>query len=230
MDWNAWHAQYDQADSWLPRRLEAVRTQIRAALADAPAGPLTVVSLCAGDGRDILAVLADHPRRHEVRARLVELDPRNAAAASEAARLAGLDQVEVITGDAALTDQYRGLVPADLVLVCGVFGNITDDDIRRTVGACSRLCATGGTVIWTRHRADPDLVPTICEWFADQGFELRWLSEPEAGYGVGAHRFTGASQPFQPGARLFEFVGYDVLRGGPARSASPGTQSPEDRR
>ncbi|MFG3530328.1 class I SAM-dependent methyltransferase [Streptomyces sp. NPDC047917] len=212
MDWNAWHGKYDVADSWMERRLRTVQSQTWAALDDAPAGPLKVISLCAGDGRDLLHVLSDHPRRHEVRARLVELDSRNTAAASEAARLAKLDQVEVVTGDASLIDQYRDMTPADLVLVCGVFGNITDSDIEGTIGACNQLCKTGGTVIWTRNRAAPDRVPMICDWFDEQGFELQWLSEPGAGYGVGVHRFTGTPQPLRTSARLFEFVGYDVLR------------------
>ncbi|QHY94227.1 hypothetical protein SSPS47_03670 [Streptomyces sp. S4.7] len=212
MDWNAWHGKYDVADSWMERRLRTVQSQTRAALDDAPAGPLKVISLCAGDGRDLLHVLSDHPRRHEVRARLVELDARNTAAASETARLAKLDQVEVVTGDASLIDQYRDMTPADLVLVCGVFGNITDSDIKGTIGACNQLCKTGGTVIWTRNRAAPDRVPMICDWFDEQGFELQWLSEPGAGYGVGVHRFTGTPRPLRTSTRLFEFVGYDVLR------------------
>lgn len=212
MDWNTWHDKYDVADSWMARRLRTVQSRTRAVLDDAPAGPLKVISLCAGDGRDLLHVLSDHPRRHEVRARLVELDARNTTAASATARQADLEQVEVVTGDASLIDQYRGMTPADLVLVCGVFGNITDSDIERTIGACNQLCKTGGTVIWTRNRAAPDRVPLICDWFGGQGFELQWLSEPGAGCGVGVHRFTRTPQPLRTGTRLFEFVGYDVLR------------------
>jgi hypothetical protein len=50
-----------------------------------------------------------------------ELDPRNTAFAEEMVRAAGLDQVEVVTADASITVQYRGMVPADLVLACGAF-------------------------------------------------------------------------------------------------------------
>jgi SAM-dependent methyltransferase len=212
MDWSAWHDQYDVADSWMARRLRTVQAQVRAALSDAPAGGLKVISLCAGEGRDLLDVLAEHPRRDDVRARLVELDPRNTAVALEWAGRAGLHQVEVVTGDASLIGHYEDMAPADLVLVCGVFGNIADADIEHTIAACNQLCKTGGTVIWTRHRAVPDRVPLICEWFEAQGFELRWLSAPDAGFGVGVHRFVGAPQPLRRRTRLFEFVGYDVLR------------------
>jgi hypothetical protein len=209
VDWRTWHDDYDLPGSWLARRLRAVQEQIRAVLDDSPPGPVRVLSLCAGQGRDLLEVLADHPRRADVLARLVELDERNTAVARASAE--GL-AVEVVTGDAALTDHYLDVVPADLVLVCGVFGNITDADILRTIGFCTRLCATGGTVVWTRHRRDePDLVPAICGWFEDAGFERRWVSDPAEEFGVGVHRFTGRPQPLVAGEHMFTFVGYDRL-------------------
>src|SRR4051812_36013936 len=207
-DWQAWHDDYDRPGSRLAERLRVVQDQIRRALDGRPPGPVTAISLCAGQGRDLLGVLAGHPRRDDVRARLVELDVRNAAEARAAAEAAGLDRVEVVTGDAALTDHYRDLAPADLVLVCGLFGNISDDDVERTVGHCAALCATGGTVVWTRHRDPPDLVPAICGWFAEHGFERRWLSDPDAGFGVGVHRYRGEPQPLPPGTRMFTFVGH----------------------
>jgi hypothetical protein len=171
-----------------------------------------VISLCAGQGRDLLGVLADHPRRGDVRARLVELDARIAAVAETRARAAGLDRVEIVTGDAAITDHYRGMTPADLVLVCGVFGNITDEDIERTVGTCCQLCKTGGTVIWTRERRAPDRVPLICGWFEERGFDRQWLSEPNAGFGVGVHRFRGEPLPLAEGQRVFTFAASGALR------------------
>jgi hypothetical protein len=191
----------------LRRRLVAVQERIRQVLDQAGPGVVRVVSACAGQGADLLGTLVDHPRRADVVARLVELDPRNARKAADTARSAGLDGIEVVVDDAALIDRYADLVPADLVLLCGVFGNITDDDVRRTVGHCAELCAPGGTVVWTRHRREPDLVPTICDWFADEDFELTWLSGPEEGFGVGAHRFTGTSRPLDRSARMFTFVG-----------------------
>jgi hypothetical protein len=205
-DWYAWHADYDTPDSALARRLAAVRERVGEALDAAAPGPLRVVSLCAGQGRDLLEVLAVHPRRPDVTARLVELDPRNVALAAQSAKAAGLDSVEVRVGDAALTDQYADMVPADLVLICGVFGNISDAEVRATIGYASQLCVTGGTVVWTRHRRSPDLVPRICDWFAEQGFEQRWLSGPGEGFGLGVHRFTGRPRPLEPRARMFTFV------------------------
>lgn len=206
-DWYAWHADYDQPGSALTRRLTEVRSRIRDALDGAPAGPLRAISLCAGQGRDLIPVLAAHPRRDDVTARLVELDPRNVAAARAAAAEAGLTGVEVVAGDAGLTDGYADLVPAHLVLLCGIFGNIADADIRATVRHSAALCATGGTVIWTRHRREPDLVPAICGWFAEAGFVPVAVSSPADGVGVGVHRFTGTPRPLETGIRMFEFAG-----------------------
>ncbi|TDU06479.1 hypothetical protein EDD99_5038 [Streptomyces sp. 846.5] len=221
MDWHAWHDDYDRPDSALTHRLAAVQQQIRLALDSAPPGPLRVISICAGQGHDLLGVLPDHPRREDVTARLVELDPRNAAAARATAAAAGLYQVEVVTGDASLVAQYDDLTPAELVLACGIFGNITDADIERTTDRCTRLCAVGGTVVWTRHRREPDLVPQICRWFEDRGFDRIWLSAPDAGFGAAAHRNGGRARPLTPehtsdsasaaNPSMFTFIGHDTL-------------------
>ena len=101
---------------------------------------------------------------------------------------------------------YRDLAPVDLVLACGVFGNLSDADVLRTVEACAQLCREGGTVVWTRHRRAPDLVPVIADWFAVRGFEQVYLSAPEAGFGVGAHRLCHPPKQLQGADRIFSFV------------------------
>jgi SAM-dependent methyltransferase len=204
-DWLAWHDAYDRPGSQLSRRLAAVQDRVRIALDTSPPGPLRVISLCAGQGRDLIEVLADHPRRDAATALLVELDARNVAYARTAAARAGLGRVEVREADAAALDEYAALVPADLVLLCGIFGNVTPADIARTVAHAPQLTATGGMVIWTRHRDDPDLVPRICDWFVDAGFAQIWVSAKDDGYGVGVHRHTGAPPPLERGVRLFSF-------------------------
>jgi hypothetical protein len=210
-DWLAWHAPYDDPSSRLAKRLAVVRRRVAEALDRAPAGPIRVVSVCAGQGRDLLGVLATHPRRRDVRARLVELDPRNAGPAREAA--AEHPGVEVLEADASLTDAYAGAVPADLVLVCGVFGNITDEDIQRVIRHLSMLCAAGATVIWTRHRYAPDRVPDICTWFETSGFAEVSVDSPESEFfAVGVHRLRGQPARLEPGIRLFRFVEREELR------------------
>lgn len=214
-DWLAWHGAYDDPGSPLTRRLRTVRQRIEVALGRIPPGPVRAVSLCAGQGRDLLGVLHGHPRRAEVTARLVELDVRNTTAAAEMAERIGLTGIEVQARDASLTDAYLGAVPADLVLVCGVFGNITDADIERTISILPQLCAPGAFVVWTRNRQPPDITSQVCLWFEKAGFEEEWVSpRGETGYGVGMHRYTGPLVPLRPGVRMFTFIGYDKLRHG----------------
>ena len=96
-----------------------------------PSGRLRVVSACAGDGRDILEVLASREDAERVSVVLLETDPELARLAERTARLSRLGQVEVRQLDAGTTNSYAGAVPADLVMMCGVFGNVTDEDLRR---------------------------------------------------------------------------------------------------
>jgi hypothetical protein len=206
--WARWHERYDDPGSSLSRRLAIVQQRIRDAVSGAPAGPVRLASMCAGAGRDVIGALADHPRRADVRALLVELDPDLAATARRSATAAGLAGLEVADADASCTSAYATIVPVDVMLVCGVFGNVSDADIRATVDELPRLVAPGATVIWTRHRLDPDLTPTIREWFAGAGFEeVAFDSEEGYSFGVGTARFNGAVQPFRPEAQLFRFVG-----------------------
>ena len=131
---------------------------------------MSLVSLCAGQGHDVIGVVPHHPRRDEVRAVLVEADERNAALPRRAAAGQGLSQVEVRQADAGLVASFADALPAD-VLLCGIFGNVSDRDIEHTVQASPALCRTGATVIWTRHRRPPDLTPQVRAWFAESGFD-----------------------------------------------------------
>jgi hypothetical protein len=215
-DWAEWHRPYDDPASLLSGRLRRVQAHLKALLDRQPPGPVQVISLCAGQGRDVIGVLAGHPRRDSVRARLVELDPRNVEHARRAAAAAGLDAVEVLAADAGLTDAYAGAVPAQIVVACGIFGNITDADVAGTVAALSGLCAPGAGVIWTRHTRSPDLTPAIRSWFAAAGFAEESYEAPAATrQGIGRHRLTGPPAAFPPGERLFAFAGFDALAGPP---------------
>jgi hypothetical protein len=205
LDWHEWHQLYTQPDSTLARRLAAVQKQLRTALDRAPAGPITLVSACAGQALDVLGVLPDHPRRDDVRGRLIELEPRNAQAARAGVREHGLD-LEVVEADAGHSASYLGAVPADVVLFCGVFGNLSDEDVRRTVATLPSMCRPGASVIWTRHRRAPNLTPALRSWFAEEGFqEVAFVTPPDTWSGVGAHRYEGEPREFEPGRQIFQF-------------------------
>ncbi len=208
--WHAWHASYANSDSALAARLALVQAQIAGALDRAAPGPVRAISICAGQGHDLIGVLAEHPRRADVSARLVELDERNVLLARLAAKAARLDGVEVLAADAAWTDSYIGAVPADVVVVCGVFGNISTQDVFATIANLRQLCAPDATVVWTRHRHPPDLVPDVVSAFERAGFE-QLACEDAPPFAVAASRLRAAPLPLRGGVRLFEFIGHRAL-------------------
>jgi hypothetical protein len=207
MDWVAWHAAYDDPSSPLTARLRQVRLRLSEAIDRARPGPVRLVSLCAGQGRDVIGVLPGHPRRDDVRAVLVEANPRLAEAARGAAAEAGLAQVEVREADAAAVASFADALPADVLLLCGIFGNVSEEDIKRTVEASAAMCTPGATVIWTRHRLPPDLTPQIRAWFAASGFEELAFDAPESStlIGLGTNRLRRAATAGPPSRPLFAF-------------------------
>ena len=207
MDWVAWHEAYDDPSSQLRARLTLVKQHVAAALDRAPVGPVRLLSLCAGQGRDVIETLPDHPRRDDVSAVLVETDPANVAWAREAAAAAGLSRVEVRQADASQPADYADATPADVLLLCGIFGNVSVADTQRTIAAAPALCAPGATVIWTRHRREPDLTPRIRAWFTGAGFEELAFGSPESSpqTGVGAAVLRDAGGAVRPDGPLFRF-------------------------
>jgi hypothetical protein len=227
-DWVAWHEAYDDPSSRLSARLKLVKQHVAAALDRVPPGPIRLVSLCAGQGRDVIETLPGHRRRNDVSAVLVEADPANVARAREAASVAGLAMgdpgsveraprdaaatrppwVEVRQADASQVASFADALPADVLLLCGIFGNVSVADIQRTIAAAPALCAPGATVIWTRHRREPDLTPQVRTWFTAAGFEELAFESPESALrtGTGAAVLREAGGAVLPEGPLFRFA------------------------
>jgi hypothetical protein len=209
--WVRWHEAYDDPASYLSARLACVQAHLSDAVTAAPPGPVRLLSLCAGQGNDVLGVLPGHPRRDDVTAVLVEYDSYNAAVAADRVNQAGLTDVEVRQDDAGIAANYADALPADVLMLCGIFGNVSDEDGRRTVHAATTMCAPGATVIWTRHRMPPDLTPQLRAWFAEAGFAEAAFDELPAAplAGVGVARWPAATHRSAPGplpeGRLFTF-------------------------
>ncbi|GGN59394.1 hypothetical protein GCM10010112_14360 [Actinoplanes lobatus] len=207
-DWIGWHRDYDDPGSSLARRLVVVREHLARALAEFP-GEVRVISLCAGDGRDVLPVLARYPG--PARATLAELNPGLAQRAREAARELDLTGVDVRTGDAGLAGTYLDAAPAHIVTTCGVFGNISEADAARTIAALPALLHPGGVVVWTRGHGGigPDPSDALRACFDRNGFEEVAFTRPDdARFRVGVHRLNAAPQPVATlaGRRLFSFA------------------------
>jgi hypothetical protein len=214
-DWTQWHDQYDVPGSSLSQRLSVVQDYLRRALIETSAsapGQRRLISMCAGEGRDVLPVLADQDEPDQTRALLVELNPQLAERARTTAADLGLANVDVTTADAGITDPYLNFAPAHIVLACGVFGNISSDHIRQTIATLPSLLTDHGIVIWTRGRNDDDTEPChdIRDWFTDHGFtEVAFTAPHNARFRVGMHRPDPRTEPPQPlrtGTPMFTFT------------------------
>lgn len=223
-DYDEWHRQYDDPESGLSWRLRRVQAQLAAALDRTP-GPVRILSVCAGDGRDVIEVLRGRADAHRVSAVLVELHPEIALRARQAAAAAGLTAVQVRERDAGFSDAYAGAVPADIVLLVGIMGNISDDDLWRLVSVSPQLCAPDATLIWSRglrvggsaattsHTGEvgldgSDRNDRIRAGYAAAGFpELGYETSGEAdGAAFGVVRYGGPPVSLEPGQRLFTFI------------------------
>jgi len=193
-DWELWHRQYDHADSSLVERLDGVRRDLRRALSEGPCdanGVVQLTTICAGEARDVLPVLAELNGDPPVEATLIEFDPLLAERARTSATELGLSGVEVMIADAGIPQTYREIPRAHVLTVCGVFGNISVEDVRRTITALPGLLAADGIVVWTRGVQDADWTPDIRDTFAANGFtEMSFTSTPKGHFRIGMHRLT----------------------------------------
>ena len=204
-DYVSWHDGYDDPGSGQAWRLRTVQGLLAGELDRRP-GPVRVLSVCAGDGRDVLEVLAGRGDAARVTATLLEIHPelvehaRALAARTDAT-------VEVRAVDAGTTDAYAGAAPADLVLLVGIFGNISDDDVRTTVTAAPQLCRPGATLLWSRGREREDLGPQVRRWFVEAGFTELGYATHDAGDwpALGSVRYDGPPRPLVPAQHLFTF-------------------------
>ena len=123
--------------------------------------------------------------------------------------------MQVVCADAGCSQTYEDLamVPADVVLLVGVLGNISDADVAAAVAAMPRLCATGATLLWSRGRSlegTDDFVTPVREAFSAAGFtelSLRSFDVQDDGTALGVVRYDGAPMPLDPRQTWFTFVG-----------------------
>jgi hypothetical protein len=206
-DYEQWLHRYDDPDSSLSWRLRQVQAWLREDLDNRAGGSVKVLSVCAGDGRDIIDVLAGREDASQVRSVLLEAHPGIADRARARADAAGITGLTVRVCDAADTGAYGDAVPADLVLLVGIFGNISRTDISTVISTAPQFCAPGATLIWSRGRDRDDINDRIRAEFADAGFtELGYTeSELSSRPAIGRVRYDGPPMPLDTAKHLFTF-------------------------
>lgn len=156
-DWHEWHGHYDDRGSSLSRRLSVVQQRLDE-LVSGEVSVRRILSLCAGDGRDILPVLTRHPDERRPEVVLVELDPVLAAAAERRAADSGV-AATVVVGDAGLAETWQTTVPVGLLMLCGIFGNM----VGRVELAAAVSNAGGLGLVTALTQPTPDALATEIE-------------------------------------------------------------------
>lgn len=220
MDWHQWHGAYEHNPA-LQKRLALVRKHLSRCLDRSAPGEIRIISVCAGDGRDVLKTLADHKRIGDARVRLVEMDPNLVADGENACRALHLsNQVEFVIGDAGHPDPYRTVAPAHIVLMCGMLGLVNARELPNVVRAMQALCAHKGHVVWTRRldwRNGVRQTMVLQGLLAKGGFRRAALNLTSFGamlsrtagpsFAVGTHRYDGQSVALSENGHLFAISG-----------------------
>ena len=215
MDWVRWHENYEASPA-LRARILVVREHLSRCFDSHPPGVIRVLSICAGDARDLIGLLATHPRKMDVKAYLVEDNAELVENGRKVIVEAGFEeQLQFVVADATISSTYLGLVPVDVVLMAGVFGNLRSEEVARLIRNLSSLCKCGGYVVWTRHRRlhnGLNQIALIRRLFSESDFEEILIEDtPDDSFTIGSHRYKGAGQVLRGGIKLFEFTGYDQI-------------------
>jgi hypothetical protein len=205
--WNDWPQEVYQRQSY-QQRLAKVQEHFAECLDNAPRGPVRVLSLCAGDGRDVIGVLSSHPRRFDVTAWLVESNWNSVAIGVRHAASAGLEKsVNFLCGDATLNVTYKNIAPAEIVLLCGVWGHVAANQRALLVDGIASLCKFEGAVIWTRG-----LVPKMSRLLEIQSHfaglawnKVRLSTTPDQKWAIATYRYSGPLHQVSNSGRLFRF-------------------------
>jgi hypothetical protein len=205
--WSGWPQQVYRTAHY-QQRLAAVQMHLGECIDLAPAGLVRIVSLCAGDGRDVIGTMVGHRRRGDVRACLVELNEHSVGQGIESAKAAGVDgQIKFIAGDATDFASYQGYLPCDIMLVCGVWGHVPPLERERLVASLAKFGKQGSAVVWTRGVSrGMSRLDDIQEHFVKPIWErVRLTFTQDEEWAVVTHRYCGSPQRTPPSGRVFEF-------------------------
>jgi hypothetical protein len=217
MNWKEWHSQYDRCEV-MQSRLATVRQTIEQCLRLLPPGRQRILSVCAGDGRDIIPLIAQSPRRSDFRGVLVEQDAALVKAGQELIDAHELGRyLTFLQADATAPAIYAERIPCDLVLAAGVFGNLLPRDFDMFVRALGAFLKTDGYLVWTRNRVVSNghrEIPRIRQTLQSHGF-VECYHHDITDYIVACHQYQHETLPL-PDTKLFTFTPFSEI---PARRA-----------
>lgn len=210
-DWNEWHHVYDSPNAKFAQRLATTHALLAEILNDRPPGAITVIDVCAGQGRVTLPLVLTHPRGADIHAILIDADAQCCDEARAFAAEHALAHVDVIHGDAGVSDTYVGCARGDIVIFSGVIRYLSRRDLKRTMRALPQLCTPAATVVWSQCGDRYISIAGVRRTLASAGFREVALRDHSgtamrraSGF-VGAACMTTNASPLVPGVRWFQF-------------------------
>jgi ubiquinone/menaquinone biosynthesis C-methylase UbiE len=208
VNWSGWPELAYQRPNYR-ERLRVVQEQLAECLDQAPHNPLRLLSICAGDGRDVIGVLQSHRRREDVEAYLVELNGQSVSEGVKNVRGSGLENVvKFIHADATEYSTYKNLAPCDIVLICGVWGHVTANERANLIHALALFCKPSGKVIWTRKISKGEhMLKVVQSQFDEASWTLvRQSSTSDNKWAVCTYRYHGPALEVPANGRIFSFA------------------------
>jgi hypothetical protein len=200
-----WHDNYEDKTSTPYKRTLIVKKLIVDYLINK--NNITILSICAGQGRDVLTSL-----NADTYAYLIDIDKKCIDYAQSYVNNNNIHNVSIIKADASLISTYvdNNIPKADLILICGVFGHLSLEDISITAQSLKQLIKTGGSVIWTRHKFDNDITKEVREAFELAGYkEETFISPKEEPFSIGMHKLIeNAIEPIYD-LKMFDYIEFN---------------------
>jgi hypothetical protein len=206
--WNGWSDSAYRKQSY-QHRLLLVQQHLSECLDNAPPGIIRIVSLFAGDGRDVLGVINTHPRRSDVLATFIEQSsPAVASGFRRAAELGLASATTFLNKDATEYEAVQGITPANIILLCGVWGHVPHDDRAQLIQAVTSLCTPNGRLIWTRgiSKGIAKLEQIEGLFARTQWEKVQIRITPGNQWAVATYRFLGTPLPRPKSGQIFHFM------------------------
>ncbi len=213
MDWAEWHKRYESVPS-LQERLAVVCEEISLAISATRTKPVRILSICSGDGRDVILSTAASKLRKSISGVLIELNPDLVARGRSTIKEFSLqEEISFQCSDATKSETYRSIAPAHIVVLSGVFGNLKYEDVGLLIDSLRSLCEPKARVIWTRNLNEfgdgETVVGGIKKLFANVNFtEASYTKTPSGVFAVGTHVYEGETLNLPARPVLFRFSGF----------------------
>lgn len=207
MDWHTWNDHYDNADSELSKRLNKVKEYLKNTLLNIEIP--TVLNICSGQGKDILESMVELDKDAEVY--LIDTNTNSLNAAINFAKTNNIGTITFINEDASHTSTYKkyDIPKSNIVLACGLFGHLNQEDSYGLVDFLKTQIKANGTVIWTKN-IENDSISNLRKYFIDNNFEEISYFGPEGSpWAVVCNKYIGEEFDLSKEYKIFNFIDRD---------------------